>query len=64
MDALYKLINNLGINPLDTALLVCIALLARQRFTDLIKELTGHESRLDRIEKSVIAAKIPLLPLE
>lgn len=63
-NALYTWVASLGVSPLNTVLLGIIALLARQRIVGLVDSQKECDERTDRIEDSLLAAGIKLLPKE
>lgn len=61
MDDLYhSLASSLGLSPINTALLVAIFFLVRQKLS-FIEEIA---KRNDRVERSLIKAGIDLLEME
>ncbi len=64
-DDIYKLFGGLfGLSPLNTILLAIIIYLIRERFGRLQKQLANATQRIERAEKSLLAASIILLDLE
>lgn len=65
MDALYhSLADSLGLSPVNTALLLGIVFLVRQRVALLETQVEEWAKRNDRVERSLIKAGIDLLEME
>lgn len=65
MDGILDFFNQrLGISPFNTALLVLIFVLIRQRYNGLLEDLGNAQTRIRRLERSLLVADINLLDLE
>lgn len=53
-----------GVSPLNAGLSFCIFLLVRQRYEGFQEEWKIQVAKMERLEKSVLIAGIPLLELE
>lgn len=63
-DAIHDWIISLGLSPLNTILLVVLALVARQKIIQLMDDVSCCRRRNERIERSLIRIGIKLLPLD
>lgn len=65
MDALYKLLDRApSLSLFDTALLVVVFLLAKQRYDGLIEDLKCARQRIIRLERALLAHGFELGDIE
>lgn len=64
MNVYDFIVSHVGVSAFDALLLAIMFFLARSRYVEISASLTSHHQRLNRIERSVAAAGIPLHDLE
>ena len=65
MDALIaEFVRDIGLSPLNVVLAACVVYIVRERYHAIQADLVIVMQRNERLEKSLLAAGIPLLELE